>query len=106
MEILPQRADRAYRDDSFHTQLFEPVDVGAKIDFRGTDYMAASMAGKERHLPPLQIPDNVCVRRFSKRRRDPHFASLFQARHGVKSAAADDSNLCFGQTSSFVLGVR
>ena len=100
VEILTQRAHRAHRDDSLHTELFEPVDVGAKIDLRGSDHVAAPMAGKERNLPPLERPDNVGVRRFSKGRRDPHFASLFQTRHIVKTTATDDSNLCFGQTSS------
>ena len=62
--------------------------------------VAASMAGKERDMAPIECSDNVSVRRFSEGRGDPHFTSLFQARHMVKTAATNDSNLCFGQTSS------
>ena len=88
-----ERADRAERENAFHAQRFHSVDVGAEIQLRRRDAMAAAVARQKRDFfarpacPTMYASDGA-----------PHGVSIvtlflrFKSGHRVQSAAADDSN--------------
>ena len=92
LEFLAERADGAEREDILDTELFESVDVGAKIEIGGHDAVAAAMPGQEGHFPSGDAPNHVRVGRCSPRRVDPHLFAILERVHGVEAAAPDNSD--------------
>ena len=57
--------------------------------------MPASMTREERNVLPRETADNVRIRRRAPRRLDRALFLRFNSRHGVKSAAANNSDSWF-----------
>ncbi len=94
-------ADGAQRNNPLDAERFEAVDVGAEIQLRRGDAMAAAMARKKRDLFPGQLSDDIVVRRPAPRRVDGQLLLYFKARHRIQSAAADNPN---GWFHSYIAG--
>jgi hypothetical protein len=62
--------------------------------------VAASVAREKRHLATLKRPQNVGIRRISKWCLLLHLVRVAETRHVVKTAAADNANLCLLQMRS------
>jgi hypothetical protein len=90
------------RYDALDAQLFEGVDVGAEVQLRGEDAMAAPMARQKGHRAPLQLAQDEGVGRLAKGSLHALFMCIGESRHRVKPAAADDSYLRLCQ--SLLLG--
>jgi hypothetical protein len=52
------------------------------------------MAREKCHFAIFERSENIGIRRVSKRGLQPHFLRVFEARHVVQTAAADNSYLC------------
>lgn len=92
LEFLAEGADSAEREDILDTELFESMDVGAKIEIGGHDAVAATMPGQEGHLPSGDAPNHVRVGGCSPRRVDPHLLAVLERIHCVEAAATDNSD--------------
>ena len=57
--LLLERADGAERDDPLDAELLEALDIGAEIELRRRDAMAASVTRQERHLLAGERADDV-----------------------------------------------
>ena len=68
-----QRSHRTERQDAFHAQHLHSVNIGAEVQLRRRNAMAAAMPGKKGHSLALQFSDDVGVRRRAKRRVQLHF---------------------------------
>src|SRR6188508_1322164 len=55
--------------------------------------MPAAMPRQKRNGHPLELADDKCIRRRTKRRLDRQFPQVLQLRHLVQAAAADYSNI-------------
>ena len=95
LQIFLQRADRAHGNNSLHAQLLHGVNVGAVVDFRRQKAVPARVPGEKSHALPFQRSHDQRVGWISERRLDAHFARLFEPRHVVQAAAADDANANF-----------
>jgi hypothetical protein len=65
--------------------------------------MPAPVPGQERDAHALQCPDDKRIRRAAERRLDSYFFNVFQLRHLVQPAAADDTDLCCGHKLQTIL---
>src|SRR5215831_6322928 len=77
VNLFPHAAHGTHRDDPLHTEGFEAVDVGAKIDRRRWQTMPSTMARQKHHL-----------------------AHILQSRHGVEAATPDDANFALSHACS------
>ncbi len=68
-----QRSDCGNRNDSLDSKLFEPVNVGAKIQLARQNAVSAAVPRQKRHLATLERAANVGVGRRAKRRFHTHF---------------------------------
>jgi hypothetical protein len=95
-----QRADGGDRDQLLDSQRLEAVDVGAVVELGRRQPVAASVARQEGDRAPVQLADDVGVRRLAERRRDPPLLAHHQPLHLVEAAAADhtDTNIAHGET--------
>ncbi len=93
--LFLERADGAEGDDALHAQRLHAVDVGAEVQLRGRDAVAAAVAREEGDLASGERAEDVVVRRAAEGRLDVGFFLGFEAGHGVESAAADDSDFRF-----------
>ena len=75
-----ERTDGAERDDPFDAELFEAVDVGAKVQLRRRDAMAAAVAGKKRYVFAGETSEHVVVRRPAPRAVEQNLFVLFKVR--------------------------
>src|SRR6267378_8146908 len=91
-QILLKRTDGADRDDSLDAELFHSVNVGAIIYFCRQKTVPARVACKKRDALPFQLADNERVGRVAERSFYPHLARVFEARHGVEAAAANNAD--------------
>src|SRR5580698_8984356 len=74
--LFLQRSDGRNGDDPLDAQLFEAVNVSAKIQLAGQNVMAASVAGEECNLPAFQRAADVSVGGRTERRLYAHFLHL------------------------------
>ncbi len=70
----------------------ESVDIGAEIQLRRRDAMAAAVTREKRDLFARQLSDDVRIGGPAPRRVDRHFLLRFKAGHRVQPAAADNSD--------------
>ena len=56
--LFLERSDGRDREDALDAQLLEGVNVGAEVQLRGKDAMAAPMPRKKSHLAALQLAQN------------------------------------------------
>src|SRR3984957_11689692 len=91
--LFLQRSHGRNRNDPLHPELFEPVNIRAKIQLAGQNAVPAPMPRQKRHLAPFQRPAHVGVRRRPKRRLHPHLFHPAQPGHRIQPAAPDDPNL-------------
>jgi hypothetical protein len=105
LEIFPERAHGTDRDDALHAEEFHGVDVGAEVEFRRKDAVAAAVAGEERDALSFQSAEDEGVGGIAEGSFEAEFASVGQSGHGVEAAATDDTDVgkgfglagfCFG----------
>ena len=92
LDVLAHAADGAHGDDPLHAERLERPDVGAGVDGGGRNAVAATMAREEGHLHAVQAPATDGVAGIAERRRDRLVAYVFQARHVVEPAAANNAD--------------
>jgi hypothetical protein len=90
-EFFFERANRADGDDAIHADKFEGIDVGAVIDFRRKNAMAAAVSREERNPSTFEKARDDGFRGIAEGRVDADFLGVRKAFHVVKAAAADDS---------------
>ena len=76
----------------FDSELFEAVNVGAKIQFRGKNAVSTSVARQECNLAAFERAQNIGVRRVAEWSLLLHFPHVGEAGHGIKPTAADDAD--------------
>ena len=59
--LFLERADGRDRENPLDAKLFEGVDVGTEVQFRGQNAMAASMAREKSDLATLQFAEHERV---------------------------------------------
>jgi hypothetical protein len=91
--LFLQRADGRDGENALDAELLECVDVGAEVQLRGQNAMAAPMPRQKRHLAALQLAQHKRVGGLAKGRLHALFAHVGESGHGVKPAAADDADL-------------
>src|SRR6185503_14642056 len=69
-QIDIEAADRRERDEIGDARAFQRVDIGAKIDLRGRQLMAASVPRQEHHLGAAELAEAQLVRRLAEGRPD------------------------------------
>src|ERR1700686_2750702 len=94
-----QRTDRGHGDDPFHAELFEAINVGAKIQFSGENAMAASVARQKCNFAAFECAQDVSIRGFAEWSVLSKFLYAGKARHRIDPAAADNANFCLRQKS-------
>src|SRR5262245_6657683 len=90
---LLQRADRRGRNNTFDSQQFHRIDVGAKRQFGRHEAMAAPVSRQEGDARAFERPENEVVRRFAERSLDADLTHVGQTVHLIQTTAANDSNL-------------
>jgi hypothetical protein len=99
--LFLQRADGGDGENALHAELLHGVDVGAEVQLRGQNAVAAAVARQKGHLAALQLAQHKGVGRRAERRLHALLAHVGESRHGVKPAAADDADLrCANPNSS------
>src|ERR1019366_8517126 len=98
--LLLQRPHGRNRNNALNSQLLKAVNVGPEIQFARQKSVPASMAREKCHLATLKSPQNVSIRRISKRRLLLHLVRVAETRHVVQTTAADNANLCLLQMRS------
>ena len=97
-----QRSDGGNRDDALNAELFEAVNIGAKIEFAGQNAVAATVAGEKGDLAAFECSENVSVGRIAEWRLLPDFMDIGETGHGVQATASDNANFCLLQLRSWV----
>jgi len=97
--LILQRPDGGNRDDPFDTQLFEAVNIGTEIQFRGKNAVPASVSGQECNLAALERAQYIGVGRISEWSLLLDFPHIAKAGHGIKPAASDNANFRLRQES-------
>ena len=92
MDVLAHATDGADGDDPFDAEGFHAVEVGAKVDCRWRDAVAAPVTRQENHFTVSQGAQNEGVGRWPEGGFDLLLANVFQSRHGVQAAAANHSD--------------
>ena len=91
--LFLQRADSGDRKNALHAEFLEGVDVGAEVQLRGQNAMAAAVARQERDLAALQFAQHEGVGGFAEGRFHALFMNVGESGHGIQPAAADDADL-------------
>ncbi len=99
-----QGANGGQRNDALDTKLLQTVYVGAVVQLRRHEAMSTAMAGQEGDLATGQRSQDVSVRRLAEWGVKRKLTHVGQARHGVKTASADDANFRVCQSVSFLGG--
>ena len=97
--LILQRSDCGNRDDPLDAQLFEPVYIGAKIQFRWQNAVSASVPRKKCDLAALKRTQYIGVGRISEWSLLLHFPDVANTGHGIKPTAANDANFRLRQES-------
>ena len=88
--IVAQRAAGADRNDAFNAQQFEGVDVGAVVDFGGSQPVAFAVAGEKGDFDSVEVADHHWVAGRAKGCDDVTLFDIIEADHVVQARAADD----------------
>ena len=89
--FLFERTDGAEREDALNAERLHAVDIGAEVQFRRRNAMAAAVAGEKCDRLTGQYADDVTIRRAAPGSVDVDLLVGFETGHGVEPAAADDS---------------
>ena len=92
--LFLERAHGRDRKDALDAELFEGVDVGAEVQLRGQNAMAAAVAREKGHLAALQLAEHKRVRGLAEGRFDALLVNVGESGHGIQPAAADDADFC------------
>ena len=92
-----ERADGGDGKDALDAEFLEGVDVGAEIQLRRQDAVAAAVACEKGNLAAFQFAKHEWVGRIAERRLHPLFVQVGESGHGIKPTAADDADLRLGQ---------
>ena len=92
--LFLERADGGDGEDALDAELLEGVDVGAEVQLRGQDAMAAAVAREKGDLAAFEFAENEGVGWLAEGRFDALFVHVGESGHGVEPAAADDADLC------------
>ncbi len=79
--LLFERADRGDGEDALDAEFLEGVDVGAEVQFRRKDAVAAAVAGEEGDLAAFEFAEHEGVRRLAERRLDALFVNVGESGH-------------------------
>src|SRR5439155_25525244 len=90
--LFAQAAHRAHRDDPLDAEFFHSKDVGAGIHFGAQPTMAFAVAGQKEEFHSIQDASDEFIRRLAERGLDLYLADIFQPRHLVQTASADDAD--------------
>ena len=90
-EVLPERPDRGDRHDIGHARPLHRVDVGAVVDVRRRQPVAAAVTRKEAKLQPAELGEEDVVRRFAPGALDAQPLGVLEARQVVEPRPADDT---------------
>ena len=91
MQMLAQRAHGADGNDIGHAQPLQRVDVGAEVDLRGRNPVAAPVPWQKYHRLAVELAAQQFVRRPAERRRYLLPALAGEAVDVVDTAAADNA---------------
>ena len=95
--LFLQRADGGDGEDALDAELLEGIDIGAEVQLRGKNAVAAAMAGQEGDFAAFQFAQHEGVGGIAEGGFDAHFVLIGEAGHGVEPAAADDADFCLSQ---------
>ena len=87
-----QRADGGDGENALDAELLQRINIGAEIQLRGKDAVAAAVPGEEGDLAALEIAEDESIAGIAEGRRDTHFMDVGEAGHGVEPAASDDAD--------------
>src|SRR5688572_28856134 len=90
MDRLLHAADGGDRDHPLRAERLQPPDVGAEVQLRRWQAMAAAVARQEDDGAALERPRAVLVRRIAERGSHPAPADVREALELVEPAAPDD----------------
>src|SRR5215467_15758477 len=91
-QVLAEAADRRKRDDVSDAAAFQRVDIGAEVDFRRRQYMAAAVARNKHDRIAVQRPEAELVRSGAERALDAPPFDIGEAVDIVEAAAADNAD--------------
>src|SRR6185312_8757872 len=95
--LFLERADGGNREDALDAELLHGVDVGAEVQLRGEDAVAARVTSEEGDLAAFEFAENEGVAGFAEGGFDPLLVDGGKSGHGVEAAASDDSYFCLLQ---------
>ena len=90
--LVLQAADGAGRQQVFHAQDLETVDIGAEIQLRGQEPVTDAVAGEKSDTLSTQSPEHVRRGWIAKRCADMALFAIGELRHVVQTAPPDDSD--------------
>src|SRR5271155_3955577 len=99
-EILAQAADRGQGNDVGHAAALQSVDIGAKVDRRGRQDMAAPMPRHKHDRLSDQRPEAELVGGRPERAVDPSPGEVGEAVDLVETAAADNADDSVGHSAN------
>src|SRR5437870_2896087 len=91
--LFLQRTDCRKRNDPFHAELLEPMDIGAKIQLARQNAMPARMPRQEGHATAFERAHDVSVTGRAEWRLQLNLARVLKSGNVVEPAAADDADL-------------
>ena len=104
--LFLERSDGGDREDALHAELFEGVNIGAEVEFRGKNAMAAAVAREEGDFAAFQFAENEGIGWVAEGRLDALFVLIGKAGHGIEPAAADDADFRLSQGMLLTLTAR
>ena len=86
-------------EDALDAELLDGVDVGAKVELRGKNAMAAAVPRQKGDFAPLELAEYEGVGGVAEGRFDRALLNIGESGHGVEPAAADDADFRCLQTA-------
>src|SRR4051794_11427605 len=99
-EILAQAADRRQRDDVGDPAALQRVDIGAKVDRRGRQYMPAAVPRQKDDRLSVECAETEFVRGPAVRAFNPAPSDIGETVDPVEPAAADNTDNAVGHGSN------
>src|SRR5215471_16149282 len=103
-EVLTQAADRGQRDDIGHAASLQRVDIGAEIDFRRRQHMAAAVARQEHDRLTIERAKAEFVRSRTERALDTPPLDIGEPVDLVETATPDDTDDAAGHSCASMYG--